>query len=361
MRERLRARNAVRMALAAGISAAARSGRQRAHGGEGRARSTLVLRQATVGERHAGVRELPSAIARLQRGSRDSDRLDRPEASSQLHGARQRRVLGDVHLGAFRNQHDRAARAAAVVRRSAGGDGRRGHEQEILARIRDDATYRELFARAFPGIREQVTFDNVAKALSSFVRTLVSFDSPFDRYAYFGEDAALTQAQVRGMNLFMSERLECAHCHAGFNFSQFVTHESAAVVERAFHVTGLYPHSETYISGADYGLFAVTGASRRQGSVQGADVAQHRAQRAVHARWKSRDARRRHRLLRGRRPRADGWAATWRRQVASWEESFHQGLYTDRAGAAGSARFSSEPHGRAFPHRPRFAAPNAQK
>ena len=125
MRERLRARNAVRMALAAGISAAARSGRQRAHGGEGRARSTLVLRQATVGQRHAGVRELPSAIARLQRGRRDSDRLDRPEASSQLHGARQRRVLGDVHLGAFRNQHDRAARPAAVVRRSAGGDGRR--------------------------------------------------------------------------------------------------------------------------------------------------------------------------------------------------------------------------------------------
>ena len=137
--------------------------------------------------------------------------------------------------------------------------GAAGHEQEILARIRDDAAYRELFTRAFPGIREQVTFDNVAKALSSFVRTLVSFDAPFDRYAYFGEDAALTQAQLRGMNLFMSERLECAHCHAGFNFSQFVTHESAAIVERAFHVTGLYPHSEAYISGADYGLFAVTG------------------------------------------------------------------------------------------------------
>jgi cytochrome c peroxidase len=137
--------------------------------------------------------------------------------------------------------------------------GAAGHEQEILARIRDDATYRELFSRAFPGIREEVTFDNVAKALSSFVRTLVSFDSPFDRYAYFGEDAALTESQVRGLNLFMSERLECAHCHAGFNFSQFVTHDSAAVVERAFHVTGLYPHSETYISGADFGLFAVTG------------------------------------------------------------------------------------------------------
>ena len=137
--------------------------------------------------------------------------------------------------------------------------GAAGHEQEILARLRTDATYRELFARAFPRASERVTFDNVAKALASFVRTLLSFDSPFDRYAYYGDDSALTAAQVRGMNLFMSERLECAHCHAGFNFSQFVTHESTAVVERAFHVTGLYPYSETYISGADYGLFAVTG------------------------------------------------------------------------------------------------------
>lgn len=138
--------------------------------------------------------------------------------------------------------------------------GAAGHEQEILARIRDDAAYGGLFKRAFPGFRDPVTFDNVTKALSSFVRTLISFDSPFDRYAYHGDDAALTEAQVRGMNLFMSERLECAHCHAGFNFSQFVTHESTAIVERAFHVTGLYPFSETYISGADYGLFAVTGA-----------------------------------------------------------------------------------------------------
>ena len=137
--------------------------------------------------------------------------------------------------------------------------GAAGHEQEILARIRGDATYDELFARAFPRASEKVTFDNVAKAVASFVRTLISFDSPFDRYAYYGDDAALTEGLVRGMNLFMSERLECAHCHAGFNFSQFVTHESAAVVERAFHVTGLHPYSETYMSGADYGLFAVTG------------------------------------------------------------------------------------------------------
>jgi cytochrome c peroxidase len=137
--------------------------------------------------------------------------------------------------------------------------GAAGHEAEILARLRGDAAYDALFAAAFPETRDPVTFDNVAKALASFVRTLISFDSPFDRYAYYGEDTALTESQVRGMNLFMSERLECAHCHAGFNFSQFVTHESAAVAERAFHVTGLYPVGDAHISGADYGLFAVTG------------------------------------------------------------------------------------------------------
>ena len=137
--------------------------------------------------------------------------------------------------------------------------GAAGHEQEILARIRSDAAYEELFSDVFPWQRERVNFDNIVKALASFVRTLMSFDSPFDRYAYYGDDAALSESQLRGMNLFMSERLECAHCHSGFNFSQFVTHENATAAERAFHVTGLYPDGPEYVAGADYGLFSATG------------------------------------------------------------------------------------------------------
>jgi cytochrome c peroxidase len=137
--------------------------------------------------------------------------------------------------------------------------GAAGHETEILARLAADPEYPKLFAKAFPAADAPVTFDHVVQALASFVRTLISFDSPFDRYAYYGEDAALTESQIRGMDLFMSERLECAHCHAGFNFSQFVTHESATAAERAFHVTGLYPDGPEYVSGADYGLFMATG------------------------------------------------------------------------------------------------------
>jgi cytochrome c peroxidase len=137
--------------------------------------------------------------------------------------------------------------------------GAAGHENEILERLVQDAAYPELFRRAYPSQSDPVTFGNVVKGLASFVRSLTSFNSPFDRYAYYGEDAALSESQVRGMNLFMSERLECAHCHSGFNFSQFVTHESATAAERAFHVTGLFPDDTTFVSGADYGLFLVTG------------------------------------------------------------------------------------------------------
>jgi cytochrome c peroxidase len=60
------------------------------------------------------------------------------------------------------------------------------------------------------------------------------------------------------MNLFMSERLECAHCHSGFNFSQFVTHEAMTPAERPFHVTGLHYVGEKHVAGFDYGLFDVT-------------------------------------------------------------------------------------------------------
>jgi cytochrome c peroxidase len=132
-----------------------------------------------------------------------------------------------------------------------------GHEQEILGRLAADPAYRRAFEAAFAR-SGKIDFDHVAKAIASFVRSLTSFDSPFDRYAYYGEDAALTASQVRGMNLFMSERLECSHCHNGFNFSQFVTHESGARDDRAFHNTGLNYLEEPSAPEFDFGLQRVT-------------------------------------------------------------------------------------------------------
>jgi len=43
-----------------------------------------------------------------------------------------------------------------------------------------------------------------------------------------------------GMELFFSERLECFHCHGGFNFTDSTTHASANVDRVGYHNTGLY-------------------------------------------------------------------------------------------------------------------------
>jgi cytochrome c peroxidase len=112
-----------------------------------------------------------------------------------------------------------------------------GHEQQVLERF-SLAPYPDLFYQAFG--QEQANFDHIVKALASFVRSLLSFDSPFDRYAYGEDDSAMTDSAKRGMDLFFSEKLECFHCHGGFNFSQSSQHENQRLDLSPFHNTGLY-------------------------------------------------------------------------------------------------------------------------
>ena len=134
-----------------------------------------------------------------------------------------------------------------------------GREEEVLARFRGDTGYRQLFEAAFPGER-QLEFTHIVDALACFVRSLLSFESPFDRYAYGGDDDALSEAAIRGIGLFFSERFECHHCHGGFNFTQSTNHESSAVLDNPFHNTGLYNvGGENAYPAADQGLYDLTG------------------------------------------------------------------------------------------------------
>jgi cytochrome c peroxidase len=107
----------------------------------------------------------------------------------------------------------------------------------VLARFHT-AHYATLFTEAFGD--DQVNFDRIVKALASFVRSLTSFNSAFDRYAYQGDDQALSASAIRGMDLFFSEKLECFHCHGGFNFTQSSQHQNQRLDLRPFHNTGLY-------------------------------------------------------------------------------------------------------------------------
>lgn len=118
--------------------------------------------------------------------------------------------------------------------------GMAGREEEILNFLANDADYKQMFAAAFQDEPSPINLSNLAKAIASFERSLISFNSPYDRYRYGGEAKAISEAAKRGERLFTSERLECFHCHGGINFSDSIKHERLAFSEIAFHNTGLY-------------------------------------------------------------------------------------------------------------------------
>lgn len=114
-----------------------------------------------------------------------------------------------------------------------------GQEEALLARIRDDATYQQLFAAAFPG--EKISLITIGKSLATFQRKIVTGNSPYDQYVYQGNDAALSVSAKRGLELFFSERLECDHCHGGVNFSASTTHAGESrLTQPQFENNGLY-------------------------------------------------------------------------------------------------------------------------
>lgn len=109
---------------------------------------------------------------------------------------------------------------------------------EVLGRIQTDNRYQTMFAAAFAGQVQPITWGNITQAISSFQRTLISGNSRFDRYQR-GE-IPLNAQELRGLELFNSEKAECFHCHAGFNFNDQVRHASTQVLDTPFHNTGLY-------------------------------------------------------------------------------------------------------------------------
>jgi cytochrome c peroxidase len=114
-----------------------------------------------------------------------------------------------------------------------------GKEQELLTKLAQDPIYQELFSRAFPE-RPALTLQSLTQALAAFQRTLISANSPYDQATYAHNATAMSPAAQRGEALFFSERLECFHCHGGFNFSDSSRHRRSTQAEALFHNTGLY-------------------------------------------------------------------------------------------------------------------------
>ena len=92
--------------------------------------------------------------------------------------------------------------------------GMTSHE-EVVANVRAVPGYAPLFADVYGDPR--VDMPRIAQAIAAYERTVLTGDSPYDRYVA-GDHGALRDDQVRGLTVFLG-RGRCVTCHVGFNFS----------------------------------------------------------------------------------------------------------------------------------------------
>jgi len=90
------------------------------------------------------------------------------------------------------------------------------HHDLVIGRINQISGYVAAFKKAFPKDKNPVNTDNIAKAIASYERTLITPNAPFDKYMK-GNKKALNPQQIRGMKLV--EEIGCTSCHSGDIFA----------------------------------------------------------------------------------------------------------------------------------------------
>jgi cytochrome c peroxidase len=105
-----------------------------------------------------------------------------------------------------------------------------------VVKLNRDGGYRRDFAAAFGS--GPITIRKAEMAVASFERTLISGNSPFDRYQFGGDKTAMGPAAVRGLAIFTDkERGNCSTCHT-------VDKTDALFTDGKFHNLGAGMNSE---------------------------------------------------------------------------------------------------------------------
>jgi cytochrome c peroxidase len=119
------------------------------------------------------------------------------------------------------------------------------HWPDVVAKLSKISSYRTAFAAAYP---DGLTKANVANAIASFERTLITPASRFDRYLR-GDSSALSETEKRGYARF--KQYGCVACHQGMNVG--------GNMFQKFGVMGDYFESRGNPTEADLGRYLVTG------------------------------------------------------------------------------------------------------
>ena len=105
------------------------------------------------------------------------------------------------------------------------------NHQPILDIVRSDPEYVTAFEAVFSIKGSETTMDEVTKAIAAFERTQVFGNSPFDRYYYLSDTSALTDQQVRGLDIFINQG-RCVSCH-------LIEQTQALFTDNRFHNIGV--------------------------------------------------------------------------------------------------------------------------
>jgi cytochrome c peroxidase len=103
--------------------------------------------------------------------------------------------------------------------------------EPILAIVRTDPEYVDAFKEVFGKSGDEITMREVVLAIASFERTVISGDSPFDRYYFGGDEDALTEQQKRGFDIYRNEG-RCVSCHV-------IEQTQAIFTDNRFHNIGV--------------------------------------------------------------------------------------------------------------------------
>ncbi|XOV66413.1 MAG: cytochrome-c peroxidase [Fluviicola sp.] len=121
--------------------------------------------------------------------------------------------------------------------------------QSIVKKLKGSKEYISMFQDAYGA--EGITKNSVTHAVTRYVASLRSYNSPFDQYMR-GENEAIDPAVVRGYNLF-SGKAACATCHFAPTFAGLVP---PAYIESESEVLGVPKvFEEPYVLDPDQGRF----------------------------------------------------------------------------------------------------------
>lgn len=137
-----------------------------------------------------------------------------------IHGQRGGRGSPTVWNSAFHSVQFWDGRAASLEEQALGPlinsveMGMTSHDL-VIERIKQIPGYVQAFKKVFPKDKAP-TIQNAAKAIAAYERTLITPNSPFDKYMK-GNKKAMTAQQIRGMKLV--DEIGCTSCHTGVNFA----------------------------------------------------------------------------------------------------------------------------------------------